>query len=42
MSDIATFGFDNEDIKGGMYDKFKAKKNEVARLGIVFQDPKAM
>jgi len=42
MADIATFGFDNEDIRGGMYEKFKAKKNEVARLGIVFQDPKAM
>lgn len=42
MADIATFGFDNEDIRGGMYEKFKAKKNDVARLGIVFQDPKAM
>ena len=42
MSDIATFGFDNEDIKGGMYEKFKAKKNDVARLGIVYQDAKAM
>ena len=42
MSDIATFGFDNEDIKGGMYEKFKAKKGEIVRLGIVFSDPKAM
>jgi hypothetical protein len=42
MADIATFGFDNEDIKGGMYEKFKAKKGEVVRLGIIFSDPKAM
>ena len=43
MSDqIETFGFENEDIKGGMYDKYKGKRNETHRNGIVYTDPKAM
>ena len=40
--DISTFGFENEDIKGGMYDKYKGKKGEVHRNAIIFTDPKAM
>lgn len=39
---IETFGFDNEDIKGGLYEKFKGKKNQVDRAGIVYTDPKSM
>lgn len=42
MSDIETFAFDNDDIKGGLYDKYKGVKNEVHRAGIVYTDPKAM
>ncbi len=43
MSDqIETFGFENEDIKGGMYEKYKGKKGEVHRSAIVYMDPKAM
>lgn len=42
MSDsVRTFDFENEDIKGG-FEKYKGKKGEVHRLGIVFTDPKAM
>lgn len=40
--DISTFGFDNEDIKGGIYDKYKGKKNQVDRTAIIYTDPKAM
>lgn len=39
---IETFGFENEDIKGGAYEKYKGKKGEVHRLGIVYTDPKTM
>lgn len=39
---IETFGFDNEDIKGGLYDKYKGKKGEVHRCAIVYVDPKTM
>lgn len=43
MSDnVETFGFENEEIKGGIYDKYKGKKGEVHRIGIVYTDPKAM
>jgi len=42
MSDIETFAFDNEDIKGGLYDKYKGVQNEVHRTGIVYTDPKAL
>lgn len=39
---IETFGFENEDIKGGMYEKYKGKKNETHRNAIIYTDPKAM
>ncbi len=39
---IETFGFENEDIKGAMYDKYKGKKGETHRGAIVYTDPKAM
>lgn len=42
MSDaIETFSFDNENIKGAP-EKYKGKKNEVHRAGIVYTDPSAM
>lgn len=40
--DISTFGFENDDIKSGMWEKYKGKKGEVHRGAIVFTDPKAM
>jgi hypothetical protein len=40
--DILQFGFENEDIKGGIFDKYKGKKGEVHRCSIIFTDPKAM
>jgi hypothetical protein len=42
MAELELFGFDNEEIKGGMYDKYKGKKNETHRCGIIYSDPKAM
>lgn len=42
MSDIETFAFDNEEIRGGMYDRYKGTKGTTDRLAIVYQDPKAM
>jgi len=39
---VSLFGFDNEEIKGGLYDKYKAKKGEVHRCGIIYTDPKAL
>lgn len=39
---IETFGFEKEDIRGGIYDKYKAKKGEIHRLGILYTDPKSM
>lgn len=39
---LEVFGFENEDIKGGMFEKYKGKKNEVHRNAIVYTDPKAM
>lgn len=45
MSDnINTFGFGegDDDIRGGVYDKYKGKKGEVHRNGIIYTDPKAM
>jgi len=42
MADLELFGFDNEEIKGGIYDKYKGKKGETHRCGIVYSDPKAM
>lgn len=41
-NNISTFAFDNEEIKGGVFDKYKGVKNETHRLGIVYTDPKAM
>jgi len=43
MSDtILTFGFENEDIKGGLLDKYKAKKGQVDRCALIYTDPKSM
>ena len=39
---ISTFGFENEDIKGGLMEKYKGKKGEVHRCAIIYTDPKAM
>lgn len=39
---VSTFGFDNEEIKGGLYEKYKGKKNQVDRGAILYTDPKAM
>jgi len=39
---IETFGFENEDIKGSLYEKYKGKKGETHRGGIIYTDPKAM
>ena len=41
-ANIETFGFENEEIKSGVFDKYKGKKGEIHRLGIVYTDPKAM
>lgn len=42
--DINTFGFGSgdEDLRGGIYDKYKGKKGEVHRNGVIYTDPKAM
>lgn len=42
MSDVSTFAFDNEEIRSGMYDRYKGTKGTTDRLAIVYQDPKAM
>ena len=42
MSDFEQFGFEKEDIKGGVFEKFKGKKGETNRIGIIYTDPKAM
>jgi len=42
MADVSTFGFENEEIKGGLMEKYKGKKGQVDRCGIVYTDPKAM
>ena len=43
MSDlIEDFGFDKEGIRGGVWDKYKGKKGEVHRLGLIYTDPKAI
>jgi hypothetical protein len=41
MSDLLTFSFDNEDIKGG-FEKYKGTKNQIDRVGIIFSDPKSL
>ena len=38
---IETFGFDTDEIRGG-FDKYKPKKGNIDRIGIVYTDPKAM
>lgn len=40
--EVLSFGFENDDIKGGMFEKYKGKKGEIHRGAIVFTDPKAM
>jgi len=42
MSEIETFAFEKDEIKGGVLDKYKGVKNETHRLAIVYTDPKAM
>ena len=39
---IETFGFDNEQIKGGLLEKYKGKKGETHRVAVIYTDPKAM
>ena len=39
---VSTFGFDNEEIKSGIYEKYKGTKNQTDRCGIIYSDPKAM
>jgi hypothetical protein len=41
-AELETFGFDRDEIKGGMYEKYKAKKSQTDRGSIVYTDPKAM
>lgn len=40
--EVLNFGFENEDIKGGIFDKYKGKKGETHRGSLIFSDPKAM
>lgn len=42
MSDMETFGFENENIQGGLFEKYKGKKGETHRIGLVYTDPKLM
>jgi hypothetical protein len=42
MAELQTFSFDNEDIKSGLFEKYKGTKNQVDRVGIIYKDPKAM
>jgi hypothetical protein len=42
MADLELFSFENEEIKGGMFEKYKGKKNQTDRIAIVYTDPKAM
>ena len=41
-NEVSLFGFENNDIKGGLFEKYKGKKGVIDRGGIVFADPKAM
>lgn len=41
-TELDFFGFENEDIKGGVFEKYKGKKNQTDRVAIVYTDPKAM
>lgn len=40
--DVSVFGFEKEDIKGGVWEKYKGKKGEIHRCAIVYSDPKFM
>ena len=42
IENLQSFGFENEEIKGGIFEKYKGKKGQVDRCAIVFTDPKAM
>jgi len=42
MAEIELFGFEKEEIKGGMFEKYKGKKGETHRGAIIYTDPKAM
>lgn len=42
MADLETFGFENEEIRGNSFEKYKGKKGETHRIGIIYADPKAM
>jgi hypothetical protein len=39
---VESFGFENEDIRGGFHEKYKGVKGEIHRVSIVYSDPKAM
>jgi hypothetical protein len=39
---IETFGFENEEIRGGFFEKYKGKKGEIHRTAIVYADLKTM
>ena len=41
-SNVEVFGFENENIRGNVWEKYKAKKGVVDRLGIIFSDPKVL
>lgn len=42
MADLETFGFENEDIRGNSFEKYKGKKGETHRIAIIYTDPKSM
>jgi hypothetical protein len=42
MAEAELFGFEKDEIRGGLLEKYKGKKGEVHRCGIVYIDPKAM
>lgn len=42
MADLDVFGFEKDDIKSGLFEKYKGKKGEIHRCAIIFNDPKAM
>jgi hypothetical protein len=39
---LETFSFDNEEIRSGIYEKYKGKKGQIDRCAIIYTDPKAM
>lgn len=41
-TELEVFGFENEDIKGNVFEKYKGKKNQTDRVAIIYTDPKAM